>query len=263
MRYIKIIGILAVALLVNCKLYEELEEAMAETKLAEDSASEVAKSVAEEISKLTGLGLEEVKALTEEDLKRIAGDAEKDSGESRGKVSGEFDNGRRNSVDLKKAPGLVNLVKDSARKVEEAFKTLVNAGYGGEGVASVVGSNIEEACKLLSLLDKLTQIAVGDGGNKKADMSKVLEEFDKTNPGIDACGYMNSNKHSSQDRESKKCIKDLMKRVENLLYGGVENELRNDLSKPSSTKFNDPLVSLIKATSALSGAAGMISAVFS
>ncbi|WP_376984184.1 hypothetical protein ACE4V3_05310 (plasmid) [Borrelia recurrentis] len=75
MRYVQTICIISVVVLIipiSCKLNNNKLKAESETKLAKENAKLVADSIVGKVSKLTGLATTEIKALSKEELAKIA-----------------------------------------------------------------------------------------------------------------------------------------------------------------------------------------------
>ncbi|AYE36874.1 hypothetical protein DB313_05085 (plasmid) [Borrelia turcica IST7] len=249
MRYVNMLSILVLVFLVGCKQYEFESEAEGEAKVAEADAAVAAQKAAEEVSKVTGLGVEEIKALSKEDLERLSEEVKKDSEKSRASARGV--NG---SAENAKKAELIKEIKSTAEKFEKAFKTLVSEGYGGP-VADAVKGNMDMGLKKLGLVEKLVGIANGSG--KKEAMKKAVEEFG----GDTGSCKSDINGIRPPNNGSNKCMKNLMGNVRSS-FSGVENNIRDNL-ETASAKFKSSLQSLVQAASDISSAAGLISALFS
>ncbi|AYE36875.1 hypothetical protein DB313_05090 (plasmid) [Borrelia turcica IST7] len=255
MRYISIVSILVLVILVGCKQYEFETEAEDEAKVAEAAAEVVAQKVAEAVSKVTGKGVEEIKALSQEELEKLAEKVKEDS--DRFLVSARDHNESTNNA--KKAE-LIKEIKSTAEKFEKAFKTLVSEGYGSDnGVAEAVTGNMDMGLKKLGLVDKLMGISNGsDSNNNKDAMKKALTDFGSDNVG--SC--MNDiSSNNSSNNGSNKCMKNLLNNVGSSFNSGVCEELRGQLST-ASEKFKSSLQSLVQAARDISSAAGLIAALF-
>ncbi|UGQ16761.1 hypothetical protein [Borrelia sp. RT5S] len=246
--YLKLTGILVLMLFVSCKWWYKAEaEVEIKVKVVKEDSVVVAEKAAEEVSKATGKGVEEVKTLSKEELdeiaKKVADDAKKTVEDARGNRGNE-----------KKTSELIKEIKESAEKFELAFKTLVGAGYTGDVVNPVVG-NLQDALKRVSLVDKLSGIV--DSSGSREDAKKAVSAFNG-----DAGSCMNSITESrgggrAQKEGTKECMKSLMGNVSSSFHGGVFNELRDALDS-APEKFKGALGMLRSAAWDISSASSLV-----
>ncbi|AYE36876.1 hypothetical protein DB313_05095 (plasmid) [Borrelia turcica IST7] len=277
MRYVSIVSILVLVFVVGCKQYEfETEED--EIRVAEEAAG-VAEAIAGEVSKLMGLGAEEMKALSQEDLEKLSGDAKNDSEKSEQEAKdGAFSSGVSTTVSkgfnsngykrspleerIKKTPALIKAVKDSAEKFEKAFKALVSAGYSG-GASGTVSSKLEEAVKKLALLSKVSDIAHNGGGlenndnnKKREEIKKELEGFAAANSGFKTSDCINGTS-GPLTSVMQKCVNKLMGE-EKKLFDEIEKALIKENTDQAQDKFSKALKSLSEAAKSLGEASRLV-----
>ncbi|UPA12593.1 hypothetical protein [Borrelia venezuelensis] len=257
MRYVKVVtSIVVLLLIINCKLDNKRLKAESETKLAQENAKSVAKSITGHVSKLTGLTVTEIKALSEKELAKIAAEAKVNSEDSKKEINNFRIIKNKAKLEVNDIPNPVKAIKNAAEKIETAFKALLNAGYNGP-VANVIKSNIDSGVKMISLLDKLLDIATkGINNTRELDINKVIEEFNTQNPALRI--YINE---SGVNDIMRSCIKIIMTNISRYFFNGVHNELRDNLDKAPS-KLKEALTSLKEAASSINTAAGIIELCF-
>ncbi|UGQ18015.1 hypothetical protein [Borrelia sp. RT1S] len=246
--YLKLTSILLLMLFVSCKWWYKAEaEVEIKLKVVKEDPVVVAEKAAEEVSKATGKGVEEVKTLSKEELDKIAKEV-KDDAE---KVLQDTRNASNNIANAKKTSELIKEIKESAEKFELAFKTLVGAGYTGDVVDPVMG-NMSRGLKNLPLLEQLAGIVENNG--RREDAEKAVKAFggDKG-----SCLSSLNERGYAQNKGSKECINSLMERINSTFNGGVHNLLRDALST-APEKFKAPLGALRQAANDISTAAGII-----
>ncbi|AYE36877.1 hypothetical protein DB313_05100 (plasmid) [Borrelia turcica IST7] len=277
MRNINILSVLVLVFLVGCRQYEFEAEAEDDTKVAEKSIAAVTQAVVGVVSKVTGLGAEENKALSKEDLEKLAGEVKSESEKAKnGSLSTGFASGsRKNGVGftyskngsptieerVKKAPELVKSILSSTEKFEEAFKALLGAGYS-DSESGKVSSKLEEAKERLSLLDKVVSIGFRDGKledndkKKRDEIKKKLDECTKSYSGFKSseytCGTL------------QYCIQKCMNKFmgdEKKLFEEIAKAL-TDSSSTAQEKFKKSLEELGGAAKSLSDTACIISVSF-
>ncbi|WKC58724.1 hypothetical protein [Borrelia sp. P9F1] len=248
MMYIRATGILLLVLFVSCKWWYKAEaEVEIRVKVVREDPVVVAEKAAEEVSKATGKGVEEVKTLSKEELGKIAKDVD-DNAKVALQDSRNFSNGDANA---KKTSELIKEIKDSAEKFDLAFKTLVGAGFTGV-VSDVVMANMNSHLKRLSLVDNLAGIVENSGSIE--DAKKAVGAF-----GGDTGSCMSDISESRghrQNKGSEQCMKSLMGNVSDL-FNGVYKELR-DVLEEAPEKFKEALGALRRAAWDLSSASSLV-----
>ncbi|AWG43260.1 hypothetical protein CR532_04500 (plasmid) [Candidatus Borreliella tachyglossi] len=265
MRYINIISILLVTMIVSCKAYDAIGDAIAEIQSAQKSAE----SIAEDIGEITGLSVDEVKALSPEELANIV---EKSSGKAQKEAQGWFDEREKRKNDRRgwqvlgvwEVSDLIKDIKGLTEKFGTAFKALLGEGYGDP--ENIVKKKIDDAVKYMTLLDKLVGIVTTRDDN--AAMEKLLKEFGESNPSFDTGiqerwkadgrfqkGGGQNDKHHI---DAKKCVKGLMGDVETL-FSGIKEKLDK---QPADAKYKVALDSLKNSAKSISTSSGLIKSSF-
>ncbi|WP_155265699.1 hypothetical protein [Borrelia hermsii] len=256
MGYIKIIIIAAFLLTINCKLDNKSLKAESDTKTAKENAKSVEESIAGQVSKLTGLAVTEIKALSTEELTKIAAEAKANFKDSKKGIDNFRKTTGKAKLEVNDVPNFIKAIKDSAEKIEIAFKALLNAGYNGP-VANAVKSNIDSGIKMLTLLDKLLDITTRTTHNgRNLEIKETIEKFNIHNPRLQI--YINE---SRANANMKAYIRAIMTNVSRYFFNGVYDELSDNLDQaPSNLK--EALTSLKEAANSISTAAGIIELCF-
>ncbi|AHH04130.1 Hypothetical protein BHY_1179 (plasmid) [Borrelia nietonii YOR] len=254
MGYVKIISIAALLLTINCKSDNNRLNAKSDAKIAKETAKSVEESTTEQVSKLTGLEITKIKALSTEELAKIAAGAKSKSEDSKKGIDHFKKTTGKAKLEVNDIPNLIKAIKNSAEKIEIAFKALLNAGYNGP-VANAVKSNIDSGIKMLTLLDKLLDIATRTTHNsRELEIKKTIKQFNTHNPSLQI--YINES-----GAHTKAYIRIIMTNVSRYFFNGVYDELSDNLDQaPSNLK--EALTSLKEAADSISTAAGIIELCF-
>ncbi|ACH93825.1 hypothetical protein [Borrelia duttonii] len=260
MRYVQTICIISVVVLIipiSCKLNNNKLKAESETKLAKENAKLVADSIVGQVSKLTGLATTEIKALSKEELAKIANEAKATSEISRKNIDDFHKIKGKAKLEVSDIPNFIKVIRESAEKISIAFRTLLSAGYNGP-VANAVNSNINSGVKIISLLEQLLNITTKEiYNNKELEIRDAIEEFNRSYPGLRIYVI------ESRDKDPMKTyINVMMKNVSRYFFNGVHEELLENLDK-APNKLKEALTSLKDAANSISTAAGIIELCFS
>ncbi|UGQ16733.1 hypothetical protein [Borrelia sp. RT5S] len=248
--HVKVMSILLLMLFIgSCKWWFKAEaEGGVVTRPVEDIKVVAARAV-EEVSKATGRSAAEVKSLSKDDLDKIAAAA---------KASAEatYNSTNDNKEDKKKKSEFIDEIKESAGKMDLAFKSLVGAGYTGDLASPVLG-NIKNALGRLELAKKLAEIEESGDSNtldKVKRAAKALGVNESCVNNIDGRqGYANAVKGGL-----KECIKNLMDHVNSDFDRGVRAQLDKDQLGDVPEKFKDAFDTLRGAAHKMQQAASKV-----
>ncbi|UGQ16386.1 hypothetical protein [Borrelia sp. RT5S] len=233
---VRVVGILLLMLFFgSCKWWSKAETVDKDgAEVVQDDPEVVAERAAEEVSKATGKSVAEVKSLGKDDLDKIAA-AAKDSAEATAK-SAESNN--------KKKSEFIEEIKQSASKLDLAFKSLVAAGHRSGAVNPVIG-NMKIVFKRLELADKLAGMLENGSGNTVGEVGKEVEA-------VGAAAFcMSAIKEEQGSNKETKVTEDRLKECFNNLVGSIGNLLVEGVQKPlqpaiegAPEKFKDALRNL-------------------
>ncbi|WKC58513.1 hypothetical protein [Borrelia sp. P9F1] len=237
--YARLIGISVLTLFTGCQWWLEANLRIKTVNETPQETPEVAiQRAAEEVSKATGRGVDEIKGLSKEDLDKIAVDAKNSSLETR--------NSTEDSKSSKKQDEFIEEIQKSTKNLDLAFKSFLGAGYNNEVVTPIL-ANIDTASKKLELASKIKKM-------EKESANKSIEEVKRAVRALggdtDSCiRELDDRKyHANAVKEGlKECVKKLMDNAADLFLKGVRNELEDHL-KNAPDKFKEGLNKLLGAS---------------
>ncbi|WKC58269.1 hypothetical protein [Borrelia sp. P9F1] len=217
-----IVSISVLMLFASCEWWAEVSGKIKIKKPVED-IKVVAERAVNEVSRATGKSADEVKALSKDELDKIAEEA-------KSSTAATFESTKK---DAKKKSELIDEIKQSTEKLDLAFKSLVGAGYRN-ATASLVLESIKTAKQKLGLAGKLEKM-IEDGNKTMAEVRRVVGAFG------DVAGYCMRDINEKQGRHSKSdtstvstdglkdCVRNLMDNVVDIFVGrgGAFSELRD------------------------------------
>ncbi|WP_445436423.1 hypothetical protein [Candidatus Borreliella tachyglossi] len=274
MRYINIITILLVTMIVSCKAYDAIGDAIAEIQSAQKSAE----SIAEDIGELTGLSVNEVKALSSEELANIV---EKSSGKAQEEAKYWSEERERRKIPIGnrravqgnhlllpltagEVSGFIKDIKGLTEKFGTAFNALLGEGYNDP--KGEIKKKIDDAVQYMTLLDKLVGIATTVHDSSEA-MKNLLKEFGQSNPGFntdinnwkgEGRFQKGGGRNDKCNIDAKKCVKGLMGDVATLF-----SDIGKKLGDGADDKHKVALDSLKNSAESISTSTGLVAGCFS
>nr|WKT13887.1 hypothetical protein LKV13_04550 [Borrelia sp. BU AG58] len=238
--YARLVGILVLTLFAGCQWWLEANLRIKTVNETPPEAPEVAiQRAAEDVSKATGRGVDEIKGLSKEDLDKIADDAKSSSLETRKSTE--------DSKSSKKQDEFIDEIQKSTKNLDLAFKSFLGAGYNNEVVTPIL-ANIDNASKRLELASKIKKMEKESANKSLDEVKRAVRAFGgDTGSCIRELDERKYHRKDAVKEGLKECVKKLMDNAADMFLKGVRNELEYHLQN-APDKFKDGLRKLLNAS---------------